>query len=144
MLAEQTTTTGSRRTGPLPLKPREEEMRELSAHMNAALYRWLELIREHYEDGYSYDPALRSYAHWVSWRCGVSVAEAREYVRVAKRLPELPVVSAAFARGELSYAKVRSLTRVADPRDEEALVRLAGNLTTSQLERIVQVYRRVT
>ncbi len=59
-------------------------------------------------------------------------------------LRELPAIRAVFARGELSYAKVRALTRVATPESEEGLLPLAGVLTASQLERALRVYRRVT
>jgi hypothetical protein len=59
-------------------------------------------------------------------------------------LPELPLVRAAFARGELSYAKVRALTRVADADCEGELLELARVLTAAQLERAVRAYRRVT
>ena len=69
---------------------------------------------------------------------------AREHVRVARRLPELPLIHAAFARGELSYAKVRALTRVADRECETDLLRLARALNAAQLERAIRVYRRVT
>jgi hypothetical protein len=41
-----------------------------------------------------------------------SLEAARERVRVARTLPELPLVSASFATGQLSYSKVRALTRV--------------------------------
>jgi hypothetical protein len=69
---------------------------------------------------------------------------AREHVRVARRLPELPVIQAAFARGELSYSKVRALTRIADPDTEEDLLTMGRALTASQLERAVRALRRVT
>ena len=59
------------------------------------------------------DVGSGSCAEWLAWRCAVSPRAAREHVRVARRLPELPLIHAAFARGELSYAKVRALTRVA-------------------------------
>ena len=46
--------------------------------------------------------------------------------------------------GELSYSKVRALTRVAEPDSEEELVGLARYLTAAQLERAVRAYRHVT
>ena len=64
-------------------------------------------------------------AEWLAWRCALTPRAAREHVRVARRLPELPLVHAAFARGELSYAKVRALTRVATAGNEEELLELA-------------------
>src|SRR6266487_3390280 len=69
---------------------------------------------------------------------------AREHVRVALRLVELPCIRAAFAVGELSYAKVRALTRIAEPESEEELLELARHLTAAQLDRAVRAYRRVT
>ena len=63
---------------------------------------------------------------------------------MARRLEELPRIHAAFARGELSYAKVRALTRVATAATEEELLELASVFTAHQLERTVRGYRRVT
>lgn len=45
----------------------------------------------------------------------LSPRAAREHVRVARALGDLPLTHAAFARGELSYAKVRAITRVRWP-----------------------------
>ena len=52
--------------------------------------------------------------------------------------------SASFSRGELSYAKVRAVTRVATAENEEDLLELASHCTASQLERSVRAFRRVT
>ena len=46
--------------------------------------------------------------------------------------------------GELSYAKVRALTRVATAENEEELLALARVFTAAQLERAVRAYRRVS
>jgi hypothetical protein len=83
-------------------------------------------------------------APWLAWRFGVSPAEAREYLRVAQRLAELPAVEAAFAQGELSYTKVRTLTRFADPECEEELVELAELMTASQLVRALRAYQQIS
>src|SRR5436190_23166701 len=106
----------------------EDELAQLQAHMNAAMAKWLELVAEfdRISDG---DPVER----WAAWRFGISPGEAREFVRVARALNELPVIRAAFGRGELTYAKVRALTRVATPECEARLVDLASVLTASQL-----------
>jgi len=72
----------------------------------------------------------------------VSLGAAREQVRVGRALSELPLVKAAFGRGELSYSKVRAVTRVADPSTEATLVELAHHATAAQLERIVREYRK--
>ncbi|MCZ7529408.1 MAG: HNH endonuclease [Acidimicrobiia bacterium] len=69
---------------------------------------------------------------------------SREHVRVGRALPALPVIRAAFARGELSYSKARALTRVASPDTEGQLVELGLQATASQLDRILRAHRRVT
>jgi len=90
------------------------------------------------------EEGLGSCAEWIAWRCALTPRAAREHVRVARSLPELPLTHAAFARGELSYAKVRALTRVASAENEDELLDLARMLTAAQLERTVRAYRRVS
>ena len=55
----------------------------------------------------------------------MSSGTAREHVRVARALRDLPVIRAEFAAGRLSYAKVRALTRIATPATEAGLAELA-------------------
>ena len=115
---------------------RNDELATLSAHLNAATARWLELaweIREESED----------LAGFLAWRCGITRREAREYLRVAEALQELPVTQAAFSRGELTFTKVRALTRVATRSSEEGLIELAWALTASQLDRALRAFRRL-
>jgi hypothetical protein len=119
----------------------EAELAEMVAHINAATARCLELALEFRKEG---GAACDDFAAWVAFRCGISTREAREFVRVAEALDELPAIRAAFARGELTFTKVRALTRVANERSEQALLELAGALTASQLERALRAYRRVT
>jgi hypothetical protein len=83
----------------------------------------------------------KSCAHWLSWRIGVGLVAAREHVRVALALPALPLVSAAMQRGELSYAKVRAMTRVANAGNEQLLLDMAKGATGAQLERICGKFR---
>ena len=91
----------------------ENQITELSAHIHAATYRLLELIRE-YDDSEGWcGPGLNSCAHWLNWKCGINLGAAREKVRVAHALEELPQISEKFRNGEVSYSKVRAMTRVA-------------------------------
>jgi uncharacterized protein DUF222 len=91
-----------------------DEIAELSAHLDAATARLLTLIREFHAHG-GWNTGFRSCAHWLSWRIGMDLGAARERVRVARALGGLPGLAGALAQGELSYAKVRALTRVATP-----------------------------
>src|SRR6185437_11084958 len=82
-------------------------------------------------------------AQWLSWKCQMSSGTAREHVRVARALRDLPVIRARFAAAKLSYAKVRALTRIATPATEAGLAELAGPMTANQLERFARARRQL-
>jgi hypothetical protein len=82
-----------------------------------------------------------SCAEWLAWRIGVTRNTANEKVRVARALEELPLTSEAMARGELSYSKVRALTRAAKPDTEAELVELARAGSAANLERVFRGWR---
>jgi hypothetical protein len=116
---------------------------ELAGHLNAANRRWLALIAEFdRRKGWS-DSMTQSCAHWLNWQCGLALGAAREKLRVAHALEQLPLIGAAMARGELSYSKVRELTRVATPATEQYLLMIGLHGTASHVEQLVRQYRRV-
>ena len=117
-----------------------EEIAELSAHLDCAIARLLDLIREFDARG-GWSNGFRSCAAWLSWRIGLAPGAAREHVRVARALGTLPRLSQALARGELSYSKVRELTRVATPETEERLLAVGRAGTAEHVERIVRGWR---
>ena len=119
-----------------------DEIAELSAHLDAATARLLALIRDFDARG-GWNTGFRSCAHWLSWRVGLDLGAARERVRVARALGALPRLAEALARGELSYAKVRALTRVATPETEARLLAVGRAGTACHVERIVRGWRRV-
>src|SRR6266550_5604011 len=119
-----------------------DEIAELSAHLDAATAHLLDLIRE-FDSRAGWNTGFRSCAAWLSWRVGLDIGAARERVRVAHALEQLPRLAQALARGELSYAKVRALTRVATPETEERLLAVGRAGTAWQVERIVRGWRRV-
>ena len=121
----------------------EDQITELAAHIHAATYRLLQLIREYDAcDGWS-APGLRSCAHWLNWKCGIDLGAAREKVRVAHALKELPRISALFRKGRVSYSKVRAMTRVATRKNERYLLMIARHGTAHHVERAVRNYRKV-
>jgi Domain of unknown function (DUF222)/HNH endonuclease len=128
----------------LDLDELESELATLAAHLYAGTCRWLELVGELDRRGGWAAEGSGSCAAWIAWRCGLTPRAAREHVRVARRLRELPGTRAAFAQGEMSFAKVRALTRVATAESEDELLELARVLTAAQLERTLRAYRRVT
>ena len=116
---------------------------ELAGHLNAANHRWLVLIAEFdRRNGWS-DGFTQSCAHWLSWQCGLDMGAAREKVRVARAIANLPAVSTAMSEGRLSYSKVRALTRIAKPETETVLLNVALHGTAHHLELLVRKYRRV-
>src|SRR2546429_1100395 len=119
-----------------------DEIAELSAHLDAATARLLDLIRG-FDTRDGWNPGFSSCAAWLSWRVGLDPGAARERVRVARALGTLPRLAQALAHGELSYAKVRALTRVATPETEERLLVVGRAGTADHVERIVRGWRRV-
>ena len=117
-----------------------DEIAELSAHLSAATARLLDLIGRFDAEG-GWNNGFRSCAEWLSWRTGLDLGAAREKVRVARALPGLPRLARALARGELSYAKARALTRVATPETEERLLKFARAGTAQHVERLVRGWR---
>ena len=119
-----------------------EQIAKLSAQIQAATYHLLVLIRE-FDEKSGWNTGFRSCAHWLNWRTGLELGAAREKVRVAKALGELPLLSEAMRCGELSYSKVRALTRVATPDNQEEILGFAKAGTASHVETLVRAWRRV-
>src|SRR5438309_12078718 len=118
------------------------EIAALSAHLDAATAHLLDLIRE-FDVHAGWNTGFRSCAHWLNWRVGLDMGAARERVRVARALGTLPLLAQALANGELSYAKVRALTRVATPETEARLLAVGRAGTAAHVERIVRGWRQV-
>ncbi len=130
--------------GALPIERLEAQITELAGHLAAAVCRWFELVAE-FDRRKAYETwGCISCAYWLSWHCGLDMRSARDKVRVARALEELPLIREKFAAGILSYSKVRAVTRVATPTTEEDLVMLAEHSTGAQLDRICAAYRRGT
>ena len=117
-----------------------DQIAELSARIDAATYELLchlhQFNQQHGWEGF------RSCAHWLNWRTSLDLGAAREKLRVAAALAELPHISAAMACGRLSYSKVRALTRVASPATEARLLAVACGATAAQVERLVRGWRQ--
>jgi hypothetical protein len=97
-------------------------------------YRLLVLVRE-FDDRFGFAKwSFKTCAEWLAWRSGISLSAAREQVRTAQALRTLPAIAAAFAKGKLSYSKVRALTRVAHEHDEDLLLAYALDASPAQVE----------
>jgi HNH endonuclease len=128
----------------VPLERLEAQICELAGHLAAATCRFLVLLADFDARRGWASWEMTSCAAWLSWKCQMSSGTAREHVRVARALRDLPVIRAQFAAARLSYAKVRALTRIATPATEAGLAELAGPMTGNQLERFARAHRQVT
>jgi hypothetical protein len=124
-----------------PVEQLGETIADLAARIHAATYELLVMLRE-FDERNGWNNGFLSCAHWLHWRTGIDLGAAREKVRVAKALTGLPLLSGALQRGEISYAKVRALTRVATPENEIRLLHFAYAGTAAQVERLAGAWRR--
>ena len=121
----------------------ERQVRDGAAAIAAATCQWLQYVAEFVVRGDWADQGARTPAAWLSWAVGMAPSTAREHLRVALRLRELPLVRERFAAGRISYSKVRAVTRVAGPETEELLLTWADAAPAHVLERIVSDARRL-
>jgi hypothetical protein len=125
------------------MTPLEEQISELWGHIMAATHRFLELVAQFDDSKIWAGGGLMSCAQWLNIYCGIGIVTAREKVRVAHAMRELPEINAAFRDGRVSYSKVRAMTRIATPENESVLLSIALHGTASHVERTVKAYRRV-
>ena len=118
-----------------------ERIADLARGIQAAEYEMLRLLAE-FDDRRGWEAyGFGSCAEWLAWRIGSKLNGARERVRAAHALVHLPQTSAAMQAGTLSFSKVRALTRVATPENEEALLEFAHAGSASNLERVVRAWK---
>ena len=121
-----------------------DEIVLIAAHMHACRRGYLERVAE-FDRRRGWEPGGHSScADWLSFRTGCDGNTAREHVRVARALEDLPRTGEAMGEGRLSYSQVRALTRVATPEEEEDLLALAEGAPTSTLERMVRAWKKGT
>ncbi|MFT7246663.1 MAG: hypothetical protein ACI82A_004042 [Candidatus Azotimanducaceae bacterium] len=119
----------------------ETELLTLAAHLNAANYRFLKLLADFDAHQGWYGTGIKSFAHYLNWKIGMNTVMAREKVRVARALADLPLIDAAFAAGQVSYSMVRAMSRVATLVNEATLLQMARYTTAAQMELIVRKYQ---
>lgn len=81
-----------------------------------------------------------SAAHWIAAVADIEVCTAREWIRVGRRLRTLPRIADLFDSDDLSYSKVRVLSRLATPDNEEQLVAIALDVPAGALARAVAAW----
>ncbi len=122
---------------------RGDQIAEMSAHIDAAMHRLLTAIREFDSASGWHEHGALSCAHWLAWRVGWDLRTARERVRVARKLAELPLVDEELRRGAMSYSQARAISRVATPDNEALWVAYAKRMPASQLDTLCKSYQNV-
>jgi len=126
----------------MPLERVEAELCTLAGQIAAANCRFLTLLADFdVREGWA-GWGVHSCAHWLSWRCGLSLHAAQEQVRVAHALADLPRIRQAFGQGRISFSKVRAICRVANSDNEEDLLHVALHNPAAHVERLVRGLRK--
>src|SRR5438105_10167861 len=114
----------------------------LAAQIHGATAELVTLAAQLDTDGSWAEVGMRSCAHWLSVNIGVAMRTGCELVRAGHALATLPRIAAAFSEGRLSFDKVRAVTTVATPDDEEIWLGVALHSSGGQLNRICRAVRR--
>lgn len=117
------------------------EICHLAGQIAAATSRFLSLLAD-FDARKGWKGAnVTSCAHWLSWKCGLDPRTAREHVRVARALTQLPKIRNSFDAGRISYSKVRAIARVATPASEVDLLETALHSSAADVERLTRGLR---
>ena len=81
-----------------------------------------------------------SAAHWIAGVADIEVCTAREWIRVGRRLRTLPLIAGLFDADVLSYSKVRTLSRLANERNEAELAAIAKDVPAGALPRAIAAW----
>jgi Domain of unknown function (DUF222)/HNH endonuclease len=120
----------------------QERIGTLAPRIHAATAELVELSAALDADGSWGWTGFRSCAHYLSVNIGVDLVTGAEMVRVGHALEALPLLRAAFAEGRLSFDKMRVITRVAMPADDEMWLTVALHASGAQLSRICRSVRQ--
>ena len=120
-----------------------DRIAELAAGINAAEAQMMALIADFDRRG-GWKDDFGSCAEWLAWRIGIKIGPARERVRAARALENLPQTAGALRAGSISYAKVRALTRVATPESEAKLLEFARAGSAANLEQMVRMWKKLS
>jgi len=131
--------TTSRRTDALVAKV-EHHHRAISTHQQQLLTAVAELERR---KAWRVDGATSMVA-WLVQRCAVTAATARDWTTTGSKLPQLPHIADALARGKLSFDQVKSLVEVATPEADAELAEKATHWSAKQVRELANEARKKT
>ena len=119
-----------------------ERVAKSAAVVDAATHEFLTQVRAFDEVGGWQQQGATSMAAWLAYRVGLTPGVAREKVRVSRALAELPATDEELRLGQISYWKVRELSRVATAETEAQLLECAAHTTGAQFEKVCRLFRQ--
>ncbi|WP_165818430.1 DUF222 domain-containing protein, partial [Frankia canadensis] len=128
----------------VPTEVLGDAIRRWSGRLTAGTCLWLCLIAVFDQKKIWQTDGQPSCVDWLAARCDLTSPTARSYHRVATALRTLPLIRHAFARGQLTYTKVRALSRIATPTTEHTWLDHAHSNTADQLEHLITSHRQKT
>jgi Domain of unknown function (DUF222) len=125
--------------------------RPLTARLSDALATWstsqqtvVGLAADFADSGEWAMAGVTSAAHWIAEEADIEVSTAREWIRIGRLLRSLTLIAAAFQADELSYSKVRTLTRIATPANQAQLLNIALSVPAGHLGRALSAWTHRT
>ena len=119
-----------------------ERVARSAAVVDAATHEFLTQVRAFDEVGGWQQQGATSMAVWLTYRVGLTPGVAREKVRVSRALAQFPATDEALRLGQISYWKVRELSRVATAETEAQLLEYAAQTTGAQFEKVCRLFRQ--
>ena len=122
------------------LSPLATKLRETAGVWARSQYELVILAAEFADSGEWVLDGAPTAASWLSDIADVETCTTREWIRIGRCLAVLHASAAAFEAGELSYSKIRTLTRVATVENEAELVALAKTVSAADLGRAIAAW----
>ena len=119
----------------------EPRVREMTPRVHAIMAEYSELVCAFDDSGEWQGAGMRSCADWLVVHAGFDRHTAESLLRAGHAARELPEIGEAFAAGELSLDKVRSLSTIATAVDQAAWVELARTKSPPQLAQVCREAR---
>src|SRR5437660_12358609 len=123
---------------------RADAIDQLHGLMSAAHAQLLTLVADYDRRQDWREDGATSMADWLVARLGLSHRQAREWVRVARSVEEMPTLAAAYGEGRLSFDQLAPATRLAGPGTEAAVAEQAAGHSAAQLEAAARRRRPVS
>ncbi|MDO5696685.1 MAG: DUF222 domain-containing protein [Dermatophilus congolensis] len=116
------------------------KVREVAGVLNRAHAELVALTADALSTGVWFEAGIKSPAHWLTFRAGLSAGRAAQVLEVAKRHHALTATMGAFTTGDLSMEQVGVIARNVPDHYEAEVVNLATHATVPQLQRATRHY----